>query len=215
MVILALKSSKSKGNPYSPLCLLWWSSSNIMLFVLYQLYLYLACNKHFCLSHNEVIGWVCTLSHLLVICHFLHHLCLCSPSIHCFQHLSPFVIYIIYILLLCEIVVAILLTQIFGFIVAVLFLLSHNMLIFSLHPIYHIGLFVASLFFIVVVIVIIVIHTWSAVRQSLVYLLIQDTNSDQVLGKRTLRKMMLRMCVGCLMTYLQTWLISSVLAGKT
>ena len=96
----------------------------------------LACNKHFCLSHNEVIGWVYTLSHLLVICHLLHHLCLCSPSIHCFRHLSPFVIYIIYRLLLCEIVVTILLTHIFVFIVAVLFLLSHYMLIFSLHNIY-------------------------------------------------------------------------------
>ena len=128
-------------------------------------------------------------------------------------HYLSFVLFII--LLLCEIVVAILLTHIFVFIVAVLFLLSHYMLIFSLHPIYHIGIFVASLFFIVVVIVIVVIHTWSAVRQSLVYLLIQDTNSDQVLGKRTLRKKMLRMCVRCEMTYLQTWLISSVLAGKT
>ena len=62
------------------------------------------------------------------------------------------------------------------------------------------------------------ILTWSAVRQSLVYFLMQVTNSDHVLGKRTLKsfiKTNIFFYIFSRSTHLQTWSTSSLAAGKT
>lgn len=63
--------------------------------------------------------------------------------------------------------------------------------------------------------------TWFGVRQSLVYRLMQVTNSDQVLGNSTLQNTRYSSEINafsrsdCDGTYLQTWSMSCCVSGKT